>query len=164
MKGFYIEITNNLLDPKHREAMKESVWLFMWFLDKMTSIDEKGIGKILGGKPIKYKEVKDDLGISIRTYRRWIDQLKENGYINILRTPYGCGITVNKARKRFGRSVNGGTSRYAKSGTSPTKSGTSNKTYQYDINSKDINKDKYNNKIIKNLKKELASTLSFKKI
>ena len=147
MKGFYIEITNNLLDPKHRAAMKESVWLFMWFLDKMTSIDERGVGKVLGGKPIKYEEVKIDLGISVRTYRRWVDQLEEKRYINQKRTPYGCVITVNKARKRFGRSVNSGTPRYARNGTSLGRNGTSNKTPQLDTNSKD-------NTIIKNLKNE----------
>jgi hypothetical protein len=171
MKGFYIEITNNLLDPKHREAMKESVWLFMWLLDKMTSIDEQGIGKVLGGKPIKYEEVKADLGISIRTYRRWIEQLKEKGYINLLRTPYGCVLTVNKARKRFGRSVNNGTTRCARSGTSLGRYGTSNKTDQLDINSKDIstiiknNKYDERNERVKELmdkKRELAGKFAFK--
>jgi hypothetical protein len=143
MKGFFIEVTNNLLDPKHRAAMRESVWLFMWCLDKMTSINEEGIGFVLGGKPIKYEEVKAELGISVRTYRRWTDQLKKSGYINVLRTPYGCVLTVNKARKRFGRAVNNGTSRYARSGTSLDRSGTSNKT----VSVRQINKD---NTIIKN--------------
>lgn len=145
MKGFFIEITNNLLEPKHREAMKESVWFFMWLLDKITSISEEGIGKILGGKPIKYEEVKQDLGISMRTYRRWTELLKEKGYINVLRTPYGCVLTVNKARKRFGRSVTSGTSGCARSGTSLGRNGTSNKTTQYDNNSID-------NTIIKDFK------------
>jgi hypothetical protein len=158
MKGFYIEITNNLLDPKHRAAMKESVWLFMWCLDKMTSIDENGIGKVLGGKPIKYEDVKADLGISVRTYRRWTDQLKEKGYINVLRTPYGCVLTVNKARKRFGRSVNNGTSRYARNGTSLGRSGTSNKTLQLDTNNKD------NTIIIKNFKNENGNGEKVKEI
>lgn len=105
MKGYYIEITNNLLDPKHQKKMKESVWLFMWCLDKMTSITEEGIGKVLGGKPIKHKEVKEDLGISRATYKRWIKMLKEGGYINLKRTPYGLIISVNKAKKRWGRKV-----------------------------------------------------------
>ena len=47
-RGFYIEVTNNLLEHKHHKAMEESVWLFMWFLDKITSISEEGIGKVLG--------------------------------------------------------------------------------------------------------------------
>lgn len=83
--------------------MRESVWLFMWFIDRMTSINEKGIGKVLGGKPIKLEEVNADLDIPERTYRRWISLLKKGGYINVLRTPYGLVISVNKAKKRFGK-------------------------------------------------------------
>src|SRR3990167_3294151 len=118
MNGYFIEITNNLLEPKHREAMGESVWLFMWFLDKITSISEEGIGKVLGGKPIKYNDLNEDFTMPERTYKRYLARLKETGYINTLRTPHGLVITVNKAKKRFGQ-------RYANYGTSPDKSGTS---------------------------------------
>lgn len=103
MKGFYIEITNNLLDPKHCKGIGESIWLFLWLLDKMTSISEEGVGKVLGGKPIKYEEINKDLDVPIRTYRRWIKKLKDGGYINVIRTPAGLVISVNKAKKRFGR-------------------------------------------------------------
>lgn len=101
MKGFYIEVINDLLEPKHRKAMKESVWLFMWLLDKMTSISEEGVGTVLGGKPIKYEEVDRDLKLPERTYYRWINQLRENKYINTKKAPQGLIITVNKAKKRF---------------------------------------------------------------
>jgi hypothetical protein len=104
MKGYFIEITNNLLDPKHQKAMKESVWLFMWLIDKMTSITEEGIGRVLGGKPIKYEEdIKKELGISLRTYQRWILILKRGNYINVIKAPYGLIISVNKAKKIFKR-------------------------------------------------------------
>lgn len=173
MKGFFIEITNNLLEPKHRKAMKESVWLFMWLLDKMTSITEEGIGKILGGKPIKYEEVKEDLGISMRTYRRWIEQLKTAGYINILRTPYGCVLTVNKARKRFGRRANSGISSCAKNGTSLGENGTSNKTpsvRQYSKDNTSVIINKFNDgrnerqKEFLEAKRKLSNKFSFSKL
>ncbi len=136
MKGFGIEIKNDLLDPKHIGNMGVAVWMYMWCIDKMTSINEDGVGKILGGKPIKFEDIGDDLGIPMRTYRRWIVTLKKYGYINLQRTPYGIIISVNKAHKHFGK-------RYAKSGTSlfpdvpetahlSDKSGTSNKTIQLD--------------------------------
>lgn len=122
MKGFGIEIKNNLLDPKHIEHMGIAVWLYMWCIDKMTSIDESGVGKVLGGKPIKYEEdIKSELGISVRTYRRWVTQLTAGGYINTITAPYGLIFSVNKAHKRFGK-------RYAENGTADTetsaKSGT----------------------------------------
>lgn len=143
MKGFGIEIKNNLLEPKHVEAMGTAIWLYMWFLDKITSISEEGVGKTVGGRPIKFEEVEEELGISMRTYRRWIAALKKEGYINVTVAPYGLIVSVNKAYKRFGnRLTKNGTpleERYATNGTPPvpqtahlsTKNGTPNKTEQY---------------------------------
>lgn len=101
MKGFGIEIKNDLLEPKHVEQMGSAVWLYMFLVDKMTSISEAGEGKVLGGKPIKYEEILDELGISQDTYTRWIDKLTEYPYIRAIRTPYGISYVVLKAHKRF---------------------------------------------------------------
>jgi hypothetical protein len=101
MNGFYISVKNELLDPKHQIAISESIWLFLWLLDKMTSISEEGIGKVLGGRPITSDEVCKQLGVSERTYRRWIKILLKGKYINTLRTPYGFVISINKASKPF---------------------------------------------------------------
>lgn len=100
MKGFYIEVSNDLLDPRHCKQMGDSVWLFMWFLDKMTSVTQEK-GKVLGGKPIKFSEIESDLGISRSTYNRWLKSLKEGGYVQTVRTPYGSCIIVLKAKKKF---------------------------------------------------------------
>jgi len=105
MKGFGIYIKNDLLDPKHVENMDSSYWLYTWCLDKMTSISEEGIGKVLGGRPVKYEELQKELGLSHRTYSRWIARLKKHGYINVLRAPNGLIISVNKAVKVFGNRV-----------------------------------------------------------
>jgi hypothetical protein len=69
--------------------MGQAVWLYMWLVDKMTSFSEEGIGKVLGGKPINYPEVKKELGISQDTYTRWIEKLAAYPYIEVTRTPYG---------------------------------------------------------------------------
>lgn len=103
MKGYYIQVTNGLLDSKHFKKMGPAVWLFMWLLDKMTSISEEGIGLVLGGKPIKYEEVKEDLEMSYATYKRWLSTLKKENYIITIRTPYGHTIKVCKAQKTFGQ-------------------------------------------------------------
>lgn len=105
MKDFFIEVSNNLLDPLHCQKIGDSVWLFMWLIDKMTSINENKGGKVLGGKPIKYVEIKKDLGISRSTYYRWMKKLEDSGYINTIRTPYGVSIVVLKAKKRFNKKV-----------------------------------------------------------
>lgn len=143
MKGFGIEIKNNLLEPKHVEKMGAAVWLYMWLLDKMTSITEAGMGKILGGKPVKYEEVGAELGISERTYRRWVESLRGGGYIKTKQAPYGLVITIDKAHKRFGNKVEKKQERSATNGTSgrpqmahlSDKNGTSNKTVTVDSNS-----------------------------
>jgi len=125
--------------------MKESVWLFMWLLDKMTSITEEGIGKVLGGKPIKYKEIKTDLGISEKTYSRWVKQLRDKKYINTKRTPYGLIISVNKAKKRWGKSCGKEKRDPSKMTDLKDRNDGSNKTIAVDNN---------NNVIIKKLKNE----------
>lgn len=101
MSGFYyIKIANGLLEPKHCLAMGESVWLYMWLQDKCTSINENGEGKVLGNKPIKYElDIRPSLGISRATYKRWINNLRDAGYIKTLRTPHGLCIVITKAKK-----------------------------------------------------------------
>lgn len=106
MKGFGIEIKNTLLDSKHIKHMGISIWLYMWLLDKMTSISEDGIGKILGGRSVKYEDVNSELKISRRTYQRWITLLTTSNYINTERKIDGLVISVNKAHKWFGKSIN----------------------------------------------------------
>jgi len=51
--------------------------------------------------------------MSRRTFSRWLDTLREAGYIETTRTPAGNSIKVNKAKKSFGG--------YAKNGTSVSK-------------------------------------------
>lgn len=114
MKGYGIYVKNDLLDPKHFVAMGGSVWLYLWMLDKITSINEDGVGKVLGGKPLKHSEV--DLDIPKRTYTRYIKTLVEGGYITALRTPYGHVFTVKKAVKIFKNRESGQNGRSIESG------------------------------------------------
>lgn len=100
MKGFGIGIRNDLLEPKHVEKMGQAVWLYMWLVDKMTSVTEEGVGLVLGGKPIKYDEVAAELGMSSDTYTRWIEKLSEYPYIQTLRTPHGIVFKVLKAKQK----------------------------------------------------------------
>lgn len=109
MKGFGIEVKNDLLEYKHHENMGDSVWLYLWLLDKTTSVSEDGIGKILGGKPIKYEDVSKDLRLSQNTYTRYISRLRKHGYIMVTRAPNGLIFKITKAHKRF-------SNKYARSG------------------------------------------------
>lgn len=126
MKGFGIEIKNNLLEPKHVENMGQAVWLYMWLVDKMTSISEEGIGRVLGGRPVKYDEIKLELGISKNTYSRWIARLLKYPYIETTLAPYGIVFRVLKAYKRFTKNQK----RFTINDTRFTKNGERNKTIQ----------------------------------
>lgn len=103
MKGFYISVKNDLLDAKHVQQMGEAVWLYMWLLDKMTSVNENGSGKVLHSNPITYEMVYADLGMSLRTYQRWVGRLRSAGYINTIKVQYGLSIVITKAKKNFGK-------------------------------------------------------------
>lgn len=101
MKGFYIQIKNDLLDKKHVESMGQAIWLYMWLIDKMTSVKEGEIGIVLGGRPIKFEEIKEDLGIGKNTLTRWTKILLKYPYISTTIAPYGTVYKVLKAKKRF---------------------------------------------------------------
>jgi hypothetical protein len=139
MNGYFISITNNLLEDKHFEAMGKAVWLYMWLIDRMTDISE-GQGIVNGGHPVTYAAVTKQLSsLSERSYNRMVHTLREAGYINTVQAKYGIYVTINKAKKQFNKKVqsspakNGvaNESSYAKSGNpampkvanSPAKSG-----------------------------------------
>lgn len=142
MKGFGIYVKNNLIDPKHIESMGVAVWLYLWFLDKMTSVNEQGVGKVLGGRPINYeKDVYLELGISESTYNRWISKLRDCGYVNTIRTPYGLIPTINKAEKIW-------RSRTVKSdGTKPERTVTSDITEPSKVGERTVTSDGSNKTI-----------------
>lgn len=132
MKGFGIEIKNTLLDPKHVENMGQAVWLYMWLIDHITSVTEEKIGIVLGGKPVKYDEVKDDLGISKNTYSRWIDKLVKYPYIQTTLAPYGIVYKVFKAHKRFTKNQKRFTKKDARFTKNEERNIDNNKTYTKD--------------------------------
>lgn len=101
MKKYNIQVTNTILEDKHFQQMGLSIWLFLWFLDRMTKIDDQGNGKVLGGKPITYEDIKESFDISRPTYSRWLKSLKNSGYISTIRTPNGNTIIVHKAKKGY---------------------------------------------------------------
>lgn len=95
---FYITVSNGLLTQEHKERMGIAVWEFMWCIDKITRIDDDGKGWVLGGKPIKLR----DIGMSSNNRTSLhLDQLREHGYIETIRTPYGMIIKIINAKKRF---------------------------------------------------------------
>lgn len=104
MDGYYITISNGLLKDNHELRMGTAVWQFMWLIDKVTKIDDKGDGWVLGGKPINLTDIGKNR--SKVTISRNLQRLKQENYIEIKHTPYGMIIKVKKAKKRFAKNVN----------------------------------------------------------
>jgi hypothetical protein len=86
--------------------MGAAVWEFMWCLDKITKIDDQGVGWILGGKPVNLKDIAGQFLTSEVTTSRNLSKLAEEGYLTIIHAPYGLKIGVSKAKKRFNKDVN----------------------------------------------------------
>lgn len=95
-KTYRISISNGILE--HCPEMLDSVWLFIWYIDK-TTIEKNGEGSVLGGIPICDSRAAGALRMPLKTIRRWRLRLERKGYIRTLRTPYGHVVTLLKSKK-----------------------------------------------------------------
>jgi DNA-binding MarR family transcriptional regulator len=114
-ESFYFPVYSGLLTAQHRERIGPAIWEFLWLVSKVTKeIEEEGEtwGIVLGGKPVKLAEIAAELGESERTAKRNIARLKDEGYIETVRAPYGEIYKVRKSKKfvHKNRSAKNGTS------------------------------------------------------
>lgn len=103
MSNYFITVSNGIFTPDHYKRIGSAIWLFEWYLDKVTIITKEGEGLVLGGQPVKYEMYHKATGVSEKTYRRDMDRLKKEGYIKTLRTPYGVVVKVQKCKKIFSK-------------------------------------------------------------
>lgn len=101
MKGYSTQLLNNILEKKHVASIGAALWEYIWCLDRVTQIDENNLGYVLGGKPIKWKHIKEDLGKHEVTIGDNIAKLAKHKYLIIKRTPFGHTILVTKCKKQF---------------------------------------------------------------
>ena len=83
---------------EHCGKIGSALWEFVWCLDKITE-ETDGIGVVLGGAPVKIKQIANDLARGEHTVRRNLDRLEDGNYINRTRTPYGFTIRVRNSYK-----------------------------------------------------------------
>jgi DNA-binding MarR family transcriptional regulator len=96
-----IGITTGILEKKHREAIGSDIWIFMWCVNKVTKKD----GLLLGGKPIKLREIGETLGYCDDHVSRALSRLRKAGYLEIIRTPYGLRLRVCNSKKLFRKRI-----------------------------------------------------------
>jgi AraC-like DNA-binding protein len=98
----YFPVHAGMLTEEHRERIGKAAWEFLWCLSKTTKEtieDGERVGIVLGGKPITFKEVADEFGISRSTVRRNFEILELENYISLLETPRGHVIKVMRSKK-----------------------------------------------------------------
>jgi hypothetical protein len=83
---------------EHRGRIGSALWEFVWCLDKITE-ERDGIGIVLGGSPVKIRQIAADLDRGEHTVRRNLDRVVSENYISRTRTPYGFSIRVRNSQK-----------------------------------------------------------------
>ena len=83
---------------EHCERIGPALWEFVWIIDKITA-ESDGIGLVLGGAPVKIRQIAGDLNRGEHSVRRNLDRLEAERYIHRTRTPYGFTITVRNSYK-----------------------------------------------------------------
>ena len=97
-KTFNVPVSNGLLE--HCPRMRDSVWLFIYLLDKQTrGVDKNGHGKVSGGMPIRDSDIAGTLKLSVRTISRMRSRLRRRDYITARRTPFGYVYAIPKPKK-----------------------------------------------------------------
>lgn len=90
-----IPVWNGILD--HQATIGEAVWVYLWCLDKITD-EPGGIGRVLGGAPVKIERISRELHRSQRSVKRDLRRLRSR-YLQLRRTPYGYAIGVLNSQK-----------------------------------------------------------------
>jgi hypothetical protein len=100
-KDFNTGLRGVLFEVKHYERMGPALWLYGWLVLRQTS-QANGVGLVLGGKPVSYREIEEETGFTRKTLERWMGVLRRGGYIETRTAPGGVIIRIAKAKK-FGR-------------------------------------------------------------
>ena len=95
---FYSGIRNGLWEPKHEEKMGKAVFLFGWLVSRQTA-QNGSTGLVFGGMLLTYEEISQRSGWPARKLRHWLDLLRQEGYIELVRKSRGFAIRILNAKK-----------------------------------------------------------------
>src|ERR1700730_14360348 len=95
--SYPVPIWNGIFE--HYGRIGDAIWEFLWCIDKITR-EEDGVGIVLGGMPVKFERIADELkGSHKETVRLHFKLLETEKYIRMRRTPYGHVIEVLNSKK-----------------------------------------------------------------
>lgn len=98
VKSYPFPVWSGLLARKHHVAMGVAIWTFLWLLDRVTA-DVEGWGTVLGGRPVKDREIAQNFGVHQNSVRADRKKLLAGKYIEGKRTPYGFVYRIRNSRK-----------------------------------------------------------------
>jgi transposase-like protein len=100
-KDFSTGLRGGLFEQRHCVRMGASIWLYGWLVLRQTS-QHDGVGWVLGGSPITYREIEEETGFNPRTLERWMRDLRRGGYIETQAVPSGIVVRITRAGTWWG--------------------------------------------------------------
>jgi hypothetical protein len=97
-KDYNTGLRGVLFEARHFERMGSAVWLYGWLVLRQTH-QSGGLGWVLGGASVCYREIEEETGFNRRTLERWMHTLRRSGYIQTEAAPGGVIIRITKAKK-----------------------------------------------------------------
>lgn len=101
---FEIGVREGLLDPRHVRAMRQAVWLFLWYVRRQTPLKVEGkTGWVAGGTELRWSIIEQALGVPRATLQKWQQRLKgENpeGIVYVEEIPGRRGFRIRLVKQR----------------------------------------------------------------
>lgn len=98
-------VSAGLLEPKHVQAIGGALWVYLWFLNRVTRDEQRGdddfVGIVLNGRSVRIEEIASELGTDDRACRRYLTRLVERGYIERKKTGVGMFTYAVKNSKKW---------------------------------------------------------------
>ena len=88
-------VSSGLLDVKHKLNIGPAIWTYLWCLDRQTGTH----GKVLGGKPVRLRDIGQPFDETERQVRRHLRRLEDTCYLKITQTPTGLSIQIREQKK-----------------------------------------------------------------
>src|SRR6202046_761711 len=97
-KNFSTGLRGVLFEARHYARMGSALWLYGWLVLRQTH-QSGSIGWVLGGAPVRYREIEEETGFNRRTLERWLSTLRREGYIETTAAQEGVRIRIPQAKK-----------------------------------------------------------------
>src|ERR1700735_77316 len=97
-KNFSTGLRGVLFEAQHYARMGSALWLYGWLVLRQTH-QTGSVGWVLGGAPVRYREIEEETGFNRRTLERWLSTLRRQGYIETTAAQEGVRIRITKAKK-----------------------------------------------------------------